>query len=278
MRLQAGCPPLNLRALLESTGTPFTVVRYLSRAVIFSQGDVCDSVMHIESGRVWLAVTAPSGKEAICGLLGAGAFLGEEVLGDCAVRRQTATAMTTTEVLMVEKAHMIGLLRTQQALSERFIAQMLARKIRLEIDLTDQLLYSSEERLAHTLLVLAGCHERRPCRYALPDVSQEILAEMVGTTRARVNLFMGRFKQLGFIEQNRGVLRVNPSLLHVVHGGNRNVSRGPSPAVPETVTSTERRSRVGATGRNHRLRGVQKGTAPFSKAAVAFRLRGRSER
>lgn len=317
MQLQNGHSPLNVRALLESTGTPFTAARYPPRAVIFSQGDACDSVLHIESGRVCLVVIAPSGKEAICGLLGAGAFLGEEVLGGQVVRRQTATAMTATEVLVVAKAPMIQLLRTQQTVSERFIAHMLARAIRLETDLTDQLLYSSEQRLAHTLLVLAGCHERRPCRYALPDVSQEILAEMVGTTRARVNVFMGRFKKLGFVEQNSGVLQVNPSLLHVVDGGDRNVSHSASPTVPEAFTSTERhrllaglagdhvpgsmvasparrrpkrRSGVGPSdvrkqavcrssrGRHHTERGVQKGTAPFSEAAVAFRHRGRSKR
>jgi CRP/FNR family transcriptional regulator, cyclic AMP receptor protein len=229
--------PLNVRALFKSTGTPFAVAGYPHRAIVFSQGDACDSVMHIEKGRVRLAVTTPSGKEAICGLLGTGAFLGEEALGGHAVRRQTATAMTATEVLVVAKAQMIRLLRTQPALSDRFIAHILARNTRLEADLTDQLLNSSEQRLARTLLVLAGCGGRRPCRCVLPDVSQEIIAEMVGTTRSRVNVFMGRFKKLGFIEEDGGVLQVNPSLLHVVHDDHRGVSNGTLPAIPQALRS-----------------------------------------
>ena len=208
--------PMNVRALLESLGTPFTIARYRPREALFRQGDACESVMYIEKGRVWLAVTTPSGQEAISGLLAAGAFLGEEALSGDVVRRQTAIAMTGTDVLVVAKAEMIRLLRTQQPFAERFIAHVLERKIRLEADLSDQLLYSSEQRLAHTLLVLAGCDERRPCRCVLPDVSQEIIAEMVGTTRSRVNTFMGKFKKLGFIDDAGGVVHVHPSLLHVV--------------------------------------------------------------
>ena len=208
--------PLNVRALLESTGTPFTVAHYPPRATLFLQGDACESVMYIEKGRVWLAVTTPDGKEGICGVLAAGAFWGDEVLAGHALRRQTATAMTATEVLVVPKAQMIQLLRTQRTIADRFIAHILERKTRLEADLSDQLLYSSERRLAHTLLLLAGCDERRPCRCVLPDVSQETIAEMVGTTRSRVNLFMGRFKKLGFIEDAGGVIHVHPSLLDVV--------------------------------------------------------------
>ena len=203
--------PLNMRSLLESAGTHFNTARYPRRATLFSQGDACESVMYIEKGRVWLAVTTSGGKEAICGLLEAGAFLGEEVLCGDVVRRQTATAMTATEVLVVAKADMIRLLRTQPAIADRFIAHIIARNARLESDLADQLLYSSEQRLEHVLLLLAGCDERRPCRCVLPDVSQEMIAEMVGTTRSRVNLFMGRLKKRGFIEETGGVLEVHPS-------------------------------------------------------------------
>jgi len=232
--------PLNVRALLESAGTPFAVADYGQRAVIFFQGAACDSVMHIEKGCVRLAVTAPSGKEAIVGLLEAGAFLGEEALGGHHVRRQTATAMTATEVLVVAKAQMIRLLRTQQAISDQFIAHILARNARLEADLTDQLLNSSEQRLARTLLVLAGYSERRPFRCVLPDVSQEIIAEMVGTTRSRVNVFMGKFKKLGFIEEDGGLLQLNPSLLHAVHDGHRGVSNGTPPATLQALRSEKR--------------------------------------
>ena len=204
---------LNVRSLLESTGTPFTIARYPRRAALYFQGDACDSVMHIEKGRVWLAVTTPGGKEAICGLLTAGAFLGEEVLGGQVVRRHTATAMTATEVLVVAKAHVSQLLHTQRAFADRLIAHILERQTRLEADLTNQLLSSTEQRLAHTLLALAGCDERCPCRCALPDVSQEIIAEMVGTTRSHVNVFMGKFKKSGLIDEDDGVLHVNVSPL-----------------------------------------------------------------
>jgi CRP-like cAMP-binding protein len=135
--------PMNVRALLESLGTPFTIARYRPREALFLQGDACESVMYIEKGRVWLAVTTPSGQEAICGLLAAGAFLGEEALGGDAVRRQTAIAMTETEVLAIAKAEMIRLLRTQRVIADRFLAHVLERNIRLETDLSDQLLYSS---------------------------------------------------------------------------------------------------------------------------------------
>lgn len=205
--------PWNMRVLLESTATPFAIANYRPRAALYLQGDPCDRVMYIEEGRVWLAVTARHGKEAICDLLGTGAFLGEEALVGRRERRQSATAVTATQVLVVAKAHMIRLLRTQPGLLNRFIAHLLARNERLEANLTDQLLCSSEQRLAHTLLALADCDEGRPCRCPLPDLPQEIIAEMVGTTRSRVNFFMGRFKKLGFIEESSGVLHLNPARL-----------------------------------------------------------------
>ena len=230
----------NVRALIESTATPFTIADYGSRAAIFRQGDPCDRVMHIERGRVWLAVTGRSGKEAICGLLGIGAFLGEEALTGCGERRRSATAMTATQVLVVAKTHMIRLLRTQPGLMERFIAHLLSRNVRLEANLTDQILHSSEQRLAHTLLVLANCDARRPRRGALPDLPQEIIAEMVGTTRSRVNAFMGKFKKCGFIEEHSGVLHVNPARLQVVHNLDRSISIAASTAIPQAPESEER--------------------------------------
>ena len=127
-------------------------------------------------------------------------------------RRQSAIAMTTTQVLVVAKAHMIRLLHTQPELMNRFIAHLLARNTRLEAHLTDQIFHSSEQRLAHVLLALASGDERRLRRRALPDLPQEIIAEMVGTTRSRVNFFMGRFKKLGFVEEHGGVLQVNPAV------------------------------------------------------------------
>jgi CRP-like cAMP-binding protein len=232
--------PLNLRALLESTGTPFAVAAYGPRAVIFLQGNACEGVIQIEKGCVRLSVTARGGKEAICGLLGTGAFLGEEVLGGHAVRRQTATAITATEVLVVPKGQMIRLLRSHPAIADRLIAHIVARHTHLEADVADQILKSSEQRLARTLLVLAGCDERGPCRCVLPEVSQEIIAEMVGTTRSRVNLFMGKFKKLGFIEEDGGVIEVKSSLLHLVHDGHRGVPRGISSGPSQAFRVEER--------------------------------------
>ena len=231
MPLQNDRRPWNVRALLESTATPFTIADYGPRAAIFRQGDRCDTVMHIERGRVWLAVTARSGKEAICGLLGTGAFLGEEALVGAGERRQSVIAMTATQVLVVAKVHMIRLLHTQPGLMDQFLAHLLARNIRLEADLTDQIFNSSEQRLAHTLLVLANWDERFPRRCALPDLPQEFIAEMVGTTRSRVNAFLGKFKKCGFIEEHRGVLYINPTRLHTVPAGDRRGSIAASRAI-----------------------------------------------
>ena len=232
--------PWNVRAVLESTATPFTIADYVSRAALVRQGDPCDSVMYIERGRVWLAVTAASGREAICALLDTGAFLGEEALTGCGERRQSATAMTATQVLVVAKAHMIRLLRTQPGLVDRFMAHLLARNTRLEANLTDQLLYSSEQRLAHALLALANCDERVPGQCALPDLPQEIIAEMIGTTRSRVNFFMGKFKKRGFIEEHSGVLHVNPARLRDVHDDVRRIAIAACPAMPQAAESEER--------------------------------------
>jgi CRP-like cAMP-binding protein len=162
---------------------------------------------------VELAVAAPSGRDAICGLLNEGAFLGEEVLAGSVARPCSATALIPTEVLAVTKTDMLRLLGTQQAFAERFIAHSVGRTARLEADLTDQLLYPCENRLARVLLTLAEYDEQRPLRCPLPDVSQEFIARMVGTTRSRVNQFLGKFKKLGYVEDHGGVLQINPALL-----------------------------------------------------------------
>lgn len=209
----------SVRALIETAGTPFATAWYEPRDIVFRQGDDDDSVMHVESGRVELAVAATSGKEAICGLVGAGSFLGEEALADCEVRPYTATALEPTEVLVVSKAHMEQLLSTEPHMSARLMAHSLSRTIRLANDLTDQLLYSCEKRLAQVLLLLANYDERHPIRCAMPDVTQEFMARMVGTTRSRVNLFLGKFKKHGLIEDHDGVLQINPDLLLGVPDG-----------------------------------------------------------
>jgi CRP-like cAMP-binding protein len=207
---------LNVRALLDSAGAPFTSARYAHGSTLFRQGDPSESVMYLETGRVCLAVTTAAGKQAICGLVAPGSFLGDEAFRGHTVRRQTATAMTTTDVLVIPKTHLPGLLDTQPAVAERVLAHLLARTARLETALADQLLYSSEVRLAHTLLLLAGCDERSRYRCKLPHVSQETIAEMVGTTRSRVNAFMGKFKRLGFITCNGDGLYLQPARLHIV--------------------------------------------------------------
>lgn len=211
--------PLTVRALLESTGTPFSVAHYERQDTLFRQGDVCDSVIHIEKGRVRLSIMALDGEEAICGLVGGGAFLGEEVLGGRTARRQTAIAMVDTETLVLAKAQMLRLLHTEEVIARRFIAHVLAREAHLEADLLSQLLGDGQQRVARALLVLAGCADhRRPCRCALPRVSQEIIAEMVGTTRSRVNTFISRFKKNGLVEEHGGVLEVCPALVRVADG------------------------------------------------------------
>jgi CRP-like cAMP-binding protein len=205
-------PTVDLRTALDAADTPYQVATYLPRDVIFRQGNASDSVVYVERGSVRLTVTASNGKEATLGLLGPGAFLGGEVILGHTERPDTATAMTDTTVIAIAKAEMIRQLGTRHVLSERFISHMLARQMRLEADLIDQLFNSCEKRVARTLLLLAGYGERAQ-PLVLPPVSQEVIAEMVGTTRSRVNLFMNKFKRMGFIDG----LTFNPSLMTVVH-------------------------------------------------------------
>ncbi|MEO8678236.1 MAG: Crp/Fnr family transcriptional regulator [Vicinamibacterales bacterium] len=203
-----------MRALL----TGFHVAGYKPGDVIFCQGDPCDSVMYIEGGQVRLAITAASGREGVCGIVGAGGFLGEEAISGHTVQRHTAVAMTEAHLLVVKAAQMIQLLRTESALSDRFLAHVVARHMHLEADLADQLLNQSRKRVARTLLALAEEGGPSPYPRALPHVSQEIIAEIVGTTRSRVNGFMTEFKRRGFITTDRGELQVTPSLSEFVDG------------------------------------------------------------
>ena len=203
------------KAFLESTGVGKRTVTYARKQVIFSQGDPSTSVMYVQSGGVRLSVLSHTGKEAIVATLGPGDFLGEGALAGHPVRLETARATTATTVLVVPKRQMIRLLHHHRTFSDRFIAHMLVRNARLEADLVDQLFNSSEKRLARTLLLLARYGKGDKPQRVLPRVSQETLAEMVGTTRSRVNFFMNKFKTLGFIDYNGG-LTINPSLLTVV--------------------------------------------------------------
>ncbi len=208
-------PPFNAEAFLDVAGLSKKFAEYEPLAVIFAQGDPGDSVMYIRKGAVRLSVLSHAGKEAIVGMLGAGDFLGEGALAGQPIRMGTATAVSKTSVLVVPKKQMIQLLHDAPGFSDRFIEYMLQRNIRIEEDLVDQLFNSSEKRLARTLLLLARYGKEDKPQGVLPKLSQEMLAEMIGTTRSRVNFFMNKFRKLGFIEYNGG-LKINTSLLSVV--------------------------------------------------------------
>ncbi|MFY9532407.1 MAG: Crp/Fnr family transcriptional regulator, partial [Candidatus Acidiferrales bacterium] len=172
-------------------------------------------ILYIQNGGVKLSVVNETGKEAVVAVLGPGDFFGEGCLAGQPIRMGTATAITPTTALVIEKNEMIRVLHAEHEFSDRFIAYMLVRNIRVEQDLIDQLFNSSEKRLARTLLLLARYGKQDHPQRLLPKVSQETLAEMVGTTRSRVNFFMNKFRKLGFIKYNGG-LQINSSLLSVV--------------------------------------------------------------
>ncbi|HEX2444232.1 MAG TPA: Crp/Fnr family transcriptional regulator [Vicinamibacterales bacterium] len=200
---------------LASAGISKKPVEFRRNSVIYSQGDPADAVLYLQSGAVKLSVLSSTGKEAVVGVLGPGDFFGEGCLAGQSVRMGTATAVMPTTLLRVGRKKMIRLLHEQHAMSDLFIAYILARNIRIEEDLVDQLFNSSEKRLARTLLLLARYGKPDKPQRVLPKLSQEVLAEMVGTTRSRVNFFMNKFRKLGFIEYNGG-LQINSSLLSVV--------------------------------------------------------------
>ena len=208
-------PAFDADAFLASAGITRTTVEFRPLAVIFAQGDPSDTVMYIRKGAVRLSVLSHAGKEAIVGVLGPGDFLGEGALAGQPIRMGTATAVSATSLLVVPKAQMIRLLHNEPGFSDHFIGFMLSRNIRIEEDLVDQLFNSSEKRLARTLLLLARYGKEDKPQGVLPKLSQEVLAEMIGTTRSRVNFFMNKFRKLGFVEYNGG-LKINTSLLSVV--------------------------------------------------------------
>jgi CRP/FNR family cyclic AMP-dependent transcriptional regulator len=200
---------------IDWTGVEVQRVEHDAATQIFAQGDPATSVMYIETGAVSLSVLSHAGKEAVVALLDAGHFFGEGCLAGQMHRMATATAMVPSTILAVEKSEMVRQLHTAPAFADRFLTHMLTRNIRIEEDLVDQLFNSTEKRLARTLLLLARYGEPEASHRALPKVSQEVLAEMVGTTRSRVNFFMNKFRKLGFIDYN-GALKINNSLLSVV--------------------------------------------------------------
>lgn len=214
-----GTTGFNAQAFLDSAGFSKKIVDYRRSDVIFSQGDPCQSVMYIQSGGVKLSVLSQTGREAVVAMLGPGDFFGEGCLAGQPIRIGSATAITPSSVLVIDKKQMVKVLHKQHALSDRFIAHMLSRNVRIEQDLIDQLFNSSEKRLARALLLLARYGKQDKPRQVVPKISQETLSEMVGTTRSRVNFFMNKFKRLGFIEYNGNLdagVQINSSLLSVV--------------------------------------------------------------
>jgi CRP-like cAMP-binding protein len=207
-------PPFNVAAFLATAASSPKVETHREGEVVFSQGDDAGDVRYLQKGVVKLSVLSRIGKEAVVAMLAPGDFFGEGVLAGQSIRIGTATAMAESSVLVIEKDAMVRLLHEQAEFADRFLTHMLARNIRIESDLVDQLFNSSEKRLARTLLLLARYGQSNPQR-ELPRISQETLAEMIGTTRSRVNFFMNKFRKLGLIEYNGG-LKINSSLLGVV--------------------------------------------------------------
>ena len=214
-KLKNGAPAATAPAPVDWTGARTQRVEYKPETKIFAQGDPATSVMYVDHGAVRLSVLSHAGKEAVVAVLDAAHFFGEGCLAGQSQRMATATAMTACTIVVVEKQEMVRQLHARPAFADRFLSHMLTRNIRIEEDLIDQLFNSSEKRLARTLLLLARYGEPESSHRNLPRVSQETLAEMVGTTRSRVNFFMNKFRKLGFIEYNGG-LKINNSLLSVV--------------------------------------------------------------
>jgi CRP/FNR family cyclic AMP-dependent transcriptional regulator len=203
------------QSFLDSAGVARKVTDFPKRATIFAQGDPAKHVIYIQQGGVKLSVVNSTGKEAVVAVLKSGDFFGEGCLAGQPIRMGSATSTAPTTVLMIDRDEMVRVLHAEHEFSDRFITHMLSRNIRVEEDLIDQLFNSTEKRLARALLLLARYGKKDEPQRILPKVSQETLAEMIGTTRSRVNLFMNKFKKLGFIDNKNG-LEINSSLLSVV--------------------------------------------------------------
>jgi CRP-like cAMP-binding protein len=204
------------RKFLATIGEGRKVVCFSSKQTVFTQGDAADAVFYIQEGKVRLTVVSKIGKEATLGILNKGEFFGEGSLAGQSLRMGSATAMTDCEVLRIDKKAMMRALHREHAFSDLFVAYLLARNIRYEEDLVDQLFNSSEKRLARLLLLLAHFGKEGVPETVIPKISQETLAEMIGTTRSRVSFFMNRFRKLGFLDYGESGLQVHSSLLSVV--------------------------------------------------------------
>ena len=200
---------------LNTAGISRKVVNYRRGSVIYSQGDPSPYVLYIQRGGVKLTITSSGGKEAIIALVYPGDFFGEGCIAGQPLRPATATAIEATNVLLIEREEMIRVMHEEAEFSDRFVSYMLKRNVRIEEDLTDQLFNSSEKRLAHALLLVARYGKEDQPEKVIPKISQETLAEMIGTTRGRVSHFMNKFRKLGYIRYNSG-LHINSSLLRVI--------------------------------------------------------------
>jgi CRP/FNR family cyclic AMP-dependent transcriptional regulator len=204
------------REFLATIGTGRKVVTFPKKQTIFTQGDAADAVFYIQEGKVRLTVVSKVGKEATLAILSEGEFFGEGGLAGQPLRMGSATAMTDCEVLRIDKKAMMLALHREHTFSDLFVAYLLARNIRYEEDLVDQLFNSSEKRLARILLLLAHFGKESAPETVIPRISQETLADMIGTTRSRVSFFMNRFRKLGFVDYGESGLQVHSSLLNIV--------------------------------------------------------------
>ena len=209
-------PFFNSKRLLDKVWSGRATETYAKDQVVFAQGDRADSVFHLQKGKLKLTVVSNQGKEAVIALLAEGDFFGEGCLAGQSKRMSTATTMTDCVTVRLAKPEMVQVLHDEPVFSEQFLHYLLSRNIRIEEDLVDQLFNSSEKRLARVLLLLANFGKPSKVEPVMTKMSQEMLAEIIGTTRARVNFFMNKFRKLGFIDYDGGGLRVHSSLLHVV--------------------------------------------------------------
>lgn len=214
-RLREAPSDFDVETFLEAAGATRRLTTYPKGKTVFSQGQPSDSVMYIQRGGIKISVLSRTGKEAVVAMLGPGEFFGEGALTGQPIRLGSARATSQTTVLVIERSTMLRLLRDEPAFSARFISYILARNLRVEADLVDHLFNSSEKRLARALLLLARFDHRTGPERRIPAVSQETLAEMIGTTRSRVNFFMNKFRDLGFIAYD-GEITINTALLSVV--------------------------------------------------------------
>ena len=219
-------PPFDPLAFLAKANGGRTLSAYKINQIVFSQGEPADSIFYVQGGKVKVTVISEQGKEAIVAILATGDFCGEGCLAGQPRRMATATAMETSAIMRVEKAAMIRLLHDEPEFSERFMSHLLARNVRVEADLVDQLFNSSEKRLARLLLILAKFGKEGKPEPVVAKISQETLAEMIGTTRSRVSFFMNRFRKMGLIDYDgHGHLEIHSSLLDVILHDDPHINR-----------------------------------------------------